>query len=493
MEKTRALAFDLGASNGRGIIGTFDGEKLTLDEIHRFSNDSVEVYGDLHWDVLRLFFEIKKGITKCINSEFKDFKSIGIDTWGVDYGLLDKNGKLLGNPFYYRDERTFRLGEKAYERVSRQEVYQRTGIQFIFINTLLQLMAQVQEDPDILQRAQTFLMMPDLLNYFLTGERKSEYTNASTTMMLNPYTKQWDFELLEKAGIPTHLFLPVCEPGGYAGKLSPKLQEELGCNSIDVVNIASHDTASAIVSIPALDEEDYVYISSGTWSLMGMELSKPCITDTGMTLNFTNEGGINNTIRYLKNIMGLWIIQETRRQWEREGEELSFSEIVDLAMEAKPFKGFIDPDDDLFATAGNMPKRINEYLSVTGQPVCETKGEIARCIFESLAMKYRHTLEGLEAVFGKKIKRINIIGGGIQNELLCQYTANASGLKTVTGPVEATAIGNLLVQFMAQGRIKDLKHARQVVANSFPVKVYQPENPAGWNQYYQKFKKVTKL
>ncbi|MBE6871946.1 MAG: rhamnulokinase [Ruminococcaceae bacterium] len=489
---SRALAFDFGASSGRAIVGTLKDGKLTLDEVHRFSNDPVTLETGMYWDILRLFHEIKQGILKCVNSDFSDFDSIGIDTWGVDYALLDEKGRLLANPFHYRDMRNNRLTDEDFKGVTRDEIYKATGIQFIWFNTMFQLMADLKEDPEKLERAKTLLLIPDFFNYLLTGEKRIEYTNASTMQMFDPQKGEWAYDILKRLGIPTDILPKMIDAGEMVGKLSPSICEELGTKAVDVVAVASHDTGSAVAAVPADDMENVVYISSGTWSLMGMEMKKPCITEKTRELNFTNEGGVDRTVRFLKNIMGLWIIQETRRQWQREGDDLSFAQIEQLTREATPFKCFIDPDDESFATPGNMPKRIVEYCKKTGQPVPETKGEIARCIMESLAMKYRMTLEGIEAVTGKRINCINVIGGGVKDKLLCSLTASATGRHVTAGPVEATAIGNLVVQFMAQGKIEDIKQARKIISNSFPTDEYEPENAAAWDEQYKRFTEIIK-
>ena len=487
------LAFDFGASSGRAMLATFDGEKITLEEKHRFSNDPVNINGDLHWDVLRLFHEIKQGILKCANSGDRDIDCIGIDTWGVDYGLLDKNGKLLGNPYHYRDTRTDGMYEEAFKLVPKEEIYENTGIAFNWFNTVFQLLSAKISDDVTLKNADKLLFMPDLFNYFLTGEKKCEYTIASTSQMFDSKTHTWSCDMLDKLGIPTNLFADMVYPGEKVGVLKAELAEELGVEQIPVVAVASHDTGSAVASVPVEDDEDFVYISSGTWSLMGVELDKPMVTEDALKYNFTNEGGVNKTIRFLKNIMGLWLIQESRRQWDREGTLLSFDELEKQAKEATPFASLIDPDYHKFQTPGNMPKRIREYCEETGQKVPETKGEIVRCIAESLAFKYRQVVEGMEDVTGKKYDVINIVGGGIKDKMICSFTANATGRKVSTGPVEATSIGNVIVQGMAMGAIKDLAEGRRIVKNSFPIEVYEPQDAEKWNEAYEKWQKICNL
>lgn len=487
------LAFDFGASSGRAMLATFDGEKIKLEEKHRFSNDPVLVNGSFHWDVLRLFHEIKQGILKCANSGDRDIDSIGIDTWGVDYGLLDKNGKLLGNPYHYRDTRTDGMYEEAFKLVPKEEIYENTGIAFNWFNTLFQLLSAKLSDDAALKAADKLLFMPDLFNFFLTGEKKCEYTIASTSQMFDSKTHKWSKDMLDKMGIPSDLFADMVYPGEKVGVLKAELAEELGVGQIPVVAVASHDTGSAVASVPVEKDEDFIYISSGTWSLMGVELAKPMVTPDALKYNFTNEGGVNKTIRFLKNIMGLWLVQESRRQWEREGTLLSFDELEKQAREAVPFSSLINPDYEKFQTPGNMPKRIREYCQKTGQKVPETKGEIIRCIAESLAFKYREVIEGMETVTGKKYDVINIVGGGIKDKMICEFTANATGRKVSAGPVEATSIGNVMLQGIAMGAIADLDAGRRIIKNSFPIDIYEPQNSVEWNEGYEKWKRICTL
>ncbi len=489
-KKIKMLAFDFGASSGRAMLGTFDGEKLKLEELHRFSNDPVLVSGNFHWDVLRLFHEIKQGISKCVNGGHQDIASIAIDTWGVDFGLLDKADNLLGNPYHYRDTRTDGMMEKLFEIIPKDEVYDATGIQFMQFNTIFQLYEMKLSNASLLKDAKTLLLIPDLFNYFLTGIKSTEFTNATTTQMFDPSKGTWAKNMLEKIEIPTEILTDIVHAGTVIGKLSSEISQELGVAQIPVISVASHDTGSAVAAVPVVYEEDFVYISSGTWSLMGIESANPIINEKSQALNFTNEGGVNNTTRFLKNIMGLWLIQESRRQWKREGDELSFAELEQMAWESTPFESFIDPDYHTFATPGNMPKKIKEFCEKTGQKVPETKGEVVRCIAQSLALKYRYTVEALEDIQGKKLNVIHVVGGGIKDKMLCQFTADATGREVVAGPVEATSIGNLIVQAMALGEIKDLVEARTVVKRSFPTTVYKPTDTAEWNIAYDKFNKI---
>ncbi len=489
MSELKMLAIDLGASSGRGIIGSFDGEKLTLRENHRFSNDPVFVNGRFTWDILRIFFEIKNSVTKTV-IEGDNVSSMGIDTWGVDYGFIDKNGRMMANPTHYRDTRTLGITDYVKNFVSPEEIYKVTGIQAIDFNTLNQLAADKRDDPEMLERAEKMLFIPDLLNYFLTGKMVTEYTVASTGMILDAAKRDFAFDLTDRLGIKRSLFAPLVQPCNGLGGLLPQINEEVGKNNIKVVNVASHDTASAVIAVPAKNK-DFIYISSGTWSLMGAELSEPLINDETRAANFTNEGGIMNTIRFLKNIMGLWIIQESRRQWKREGKDYSFAQMEMWAKEEKPFASLINPDYYTFNTPGNMPEKIRDFCRATGQHVPESVGEVVRCIYESLALKYRYTVETIEKLMGKKTSVINVVGGGTKDKFLSQMTADACGIPVCAGPEEATAIGNLMTQAIAAGEIANLDEARDVVAASFELKHYEPTAQRDdWDRAYEKFMKL---
>lgn len=488
----KTLAFDFGASSGRAILGLYDGSKLNLEETHRFSNDPVSINGSLYWDVLRLFYEIKRGIVETAHKGHKDIASIGIDTWGVDYGLLDCQGNLLANPYHYRDERTNGMIDKAIEMAGRDYIFGKTGIEIVWFNTLYQMLSMVESHAPALEKAETLLLMPDLFNYFLTGVKSTEYTIASTTQMYNVAEDAWANDLMEKFGIPKSIFTNVVKPGTVIGSMKKELSEELGVGSIPVVAVASHDTGSAAVSVPVTDGEDYAFISCGTWSIMGVQTDKPVINQRSMELNFTNEGGVGK-ILLMKNIMGLWLIQECKRQWEiDDGQKTSFDELEQAAREAKPFVSFVDPDDLLFVAPNNMPSKIAQFCEQTNQPVPQTKGEFIRCIAQSLALKYRMTVECLEDILGRKLGTIHMVGGGIKDKLICQFTANATKRDVITGPVEATAIGNNLVQLMALGELKNISEARALVRNSFDVTHYQADGELDWDAAYEVFRKVAK-
>lgn len=488
-------AIDLGAESGRAILGQFDGKKILLSEEHRFPNEPVQLPDGLHWDVLRLFHEIKKGLRATARTARGDLASVGVDTWGVDFGFLDANGSLLGNPYHYRDPRTRGMMEYAFERVPAGEIFARTGIQFMPLNSLYQLIAMLRSGSGISGRgwlgfASTLLFMPDLFAYFLTGRRTTEWTIASTSQMCDPGKRTWARELLERLGVPQHVLTDIIPPGTRIGPLLDSVAEEIGARPVAVA-VAGHDTASAVVAVPAGGTPgDFIYISSGTWSLLGAEVGRPYLDDKTARFNFTNEGGVGGAIRLLKNITGLWLVQQCRCAWQRAGEELSYDELTRLAENAPPRVSFVDPDDEAFVNPPDMPEAIRAFCRHSGQPVPQDKGAVVRCALESLALKYRWTLEGLEEILGRRISTIHIVGGGSKNRLLNQLTADVTGRVVKTGPVEATAIGNLLVQVMALGELGNLGEIREVVRNSFAVDTFEPSgtDAEGWEDAYGEFK-----
>jgi rhamnulokinase len=483
----RILAFDFGASSGRAMKATFDGEKIKMEEIHRFSNDPVLVNGVLYWDILRLFHEIKQGMLKC--SQRGGFDSVGIDTWGNDFGLLGRNGILLENPIHYRDLRTAGMMEYAFLKVSKDEIYKQTGVQFMEVNTIYQVLSIVKNRPELAESANNLISIPDLFNYFLTGNIRSEYSWASTTQLFNPTTGEWATNLMDKLGIPKRLFTKIVDPGCSAGLLSDSICEELSIPKAEVISVASHDTASAVVSVPAAGK-NFVYISSGTWSLMGIEADKPIISEKSATYNFTNECGYNRTIRFLKNIMGLWIIQESRRKWQGEGENVSFAELEAEARVCKPFRSLIDPDAPELLAPGDMPARIRQLCRKTGEPVPDTRGEIVRCIYESLALKYRLVFNRLKEITGNSYNLIHIVGGGAKDEHLNQSTADATGCEVIAGPTEATVLGNIAVQLICSGEIGTISEARDVIAASFELKRFFPQTTGAWDEVFERFTKI---
>jgi len=483
----RVLSFDFGASSGRAMIGIFDGEKITLKEVHRFSNDPVSLGGTLYWDTLRQLFEIKQGLTKAKNDG--GFSSVGIDTWGVDFALLDKDDRLLESAVHYRDSRTNGIPEETFKKISKERIYELTGIQFMDFNTIFQLYSLVKDRPELLERAKTMLFVPDLFSFFLSGKKVTEYTEATTGQIVDAYTKDISKEIMDAISVPADLLPPVVMPGTVIGQLTDELCEELGLEKADVIAVGSHDTASAVVSVPAT-EEDFIYISCGTWSLFGTETDAPIISEKSEYHNITNEGGAFDKITFLKNIIGLWLIQESRRQWIREGQEYSYAELERLALECKPFACFIDPDSPEFTPQGNIPKRVQEFCRRTGQYVPQTVGEIMRCIYESLALKYRYAFDSIKDCTGKDYQNIYVVGGGVKDRLLCQMTADSCGVPVNAGPIEATVFGNIVVQLMASGDIKDLSEARRVIANSDTMKLYTPEKHDVWEEKFKEFKTI---
>lgn len=483
----KALAFDFGASSGRAIVGTLENGKITLEEIHRFDNEPVEMNDGFYWDLPRLWHEVKQGLLK---AEKYGYDSIGVDTWGVDYALVGKNGKILGIPYNYRDERTIPIFDKVKKSYDSKRLYSLSGIQDMNLNTLYQLLAEKANNGEIYSLADKIVLMPDLFGYLLTGKIYAERSMASTTQLLDPYTKDWNTKLIDEMGLDEEKFPSLVDSGTEVGCLREALCDELGITEKNVIAVAGHDTASAVVAVPA-KAKDFVYISCGTWSLFGTELSEPCISEMSAEMNITNETGYAKTTRFLKNIIGLWMIQETRRQFRREGKEYSYADMEMMARQAEPFKSFIDPDDPVFATPGNQTERIREFCRKTGQRVPETDGEIVRCIYESLAMKYKYIFENLRECTGKTFGAIHMVGGGTKDGFLCQLTADATDTPVIAGPIEATAMGNIAVQFIAAGAIKDLKQAREIIANSFPVKEFTPENNS-FSDNYERFKSILK-
>ena len=478
------LAVDLGAESGRMIVGSLSDGRLTLVETHRFVNRPVRINDGVHWDILRLWSDIKTGIGISL-SKFNEFESFGLDTWGVDFALLDKNNSLLSNPFHYRDARTDGMLDEAFKIVPRAEIFSNTGIQFMQINTLYQLLAMARRKDPLLDTAQTFLTIPDLFNFWLTGKLTNEFTNATTTQCFDPRTRKWAEPLLERLNIPTHLFRPVSEPGTVLGELVSQDIRLSSSKPTYVVLPACHDTGSAVVAVPARNE-DFAWLSSGTWSIMGAEVREPCLNEKALEYNFTNEGGVFGTWRLSKNIMGLWLVQECRREWMRQGEELSFDALTQAAAESEAFLSVIDPDDDMFLHPGDMPSRIQKFCADTNQSAPQTKGQIIRVALESIALKYRFVLERLEELSGKRLDPLHIIGGGTQNRLLNQFTADATKRTVVTGPVEATAIGNVLMQAIGLKHLGSLSDAREVVRSSFDVEEYHPKSDSGWDEAYGK-------
>lgn len=463
------LAVDIGASSGRHILAWVEDGQIKMQEIHRFSNGMQKKDGHLCWDYEKLFGDIVDGLKKC-KELGKIPQSMGIDTWGVDYVLLDAEGNALGNTYGYRDHRTNGMDEVLYQTISLEDLYARTGIQKQMFNTVYQLVAAKTQEPELLEAADKLLMVPDYLNYLLTGVAKSEYTEATTGQLVNPDTKDWDYELIEMLGIKKELFIPLTTAGTRVGGLKPELVEQVGFD-LEVMQIASHDTASAVMAVPSMGMET-VYISSGTWSLMGVENMEAICTPESCKANLTNEGGYEYRYRFLKNIMGLWMIQSVRHEYD---DKYSFAELCAMAEEVKTFPSRVDVNDDSFFAPESMITAIQEYCEKSGQPVPKTPGEVSTVVYQSLADSYGQTVQEIEAITGKKYEAVNIVGGGANADYLSQLTANSTGKTVYAGPTEATAIGNLTAQMLKAGEYASLEEARKGIFKSFAVKTFQPQ------------------
>jgi rhamnulokinase len=489
------LAFDLGAESGRAIVATLDGGKLSLAEKHRFANPNGKMLGRFQWNLLAQWEELKTGLRKASENLSGELAGIGVDTWGVDFGLIGPSGDILGNPTMYRDSCTDGVMDRVFAKVSREKLFDATGIQFMQFNTLFQLAAMRERNSRLLDSAQTMLFMPDLFNYLLCGERRSELSIASTSQMYDPRKRRWAREILDELQIPTRILPQTVGSGTVLGNLLAEVAAECGAKPAPVIAPGCHDTASAVAAVPAEGGEDWCYISSGTWSLMGVELKEPIVSDKALQYNYTNELGVGERttgprVRFLKNIMGLWLVQECRRYWQKQGHEHSYAELTALAGQAAAFGAVIDPDHPPFLSPGLMVEKIDQFCAKTGQRAPGSPGEYVRACLESLALTYRRTIEGLEDILGRKIKTIHIVGGGTQNELLNQMTADACARTVMAGPVEATAIGNVLVQAMAVGRVKSLAEARGIVRENFGVKRFEPRDSAKWDGAYQRYAQI---
>jgi rhamnulokinase len=483
----KLLAFDLGAESGRGVLGFFDGERLRLEVVHRFANGPVRTLDTLHWDVLRLYGEMTAALRRCA-AEQGGLDALGVDTWGVDFALLGRGGTLLGNPRHYRDPHTETVMEEAFRRVPRPEIFRQTGLQFMRFNTLFQLLAMKRDRSPLLDVAETLLFMPDLFHYFFTGIKVNEFTDASTSQMYDPTARGWAYGLCRGFDLPTHILGTIVAPGSVLGPLRAALAADTGLSPVPVIAPASHDTGAAVAAVPARSGS-WAYISSGTWSLMGAELDGPLINDQALAYNFTNEGGVGGTIRFLKNIMGLWLVQECRRTWERAGTSYGYDDLTRLAEAAPPFVSLVNPDDASFILPASMPAALADFCRRTGQPAPLEPGAVVRCALESLALRYRWVLERLEELLGRRLEVIHVVGGGSQNELLCQFAADACNRPVLAGPVEATAIGNVLVQALGLGLLGSLADAREVVCRSFGVRTFTPVNADSWQGPYERFLK----
>ncbi|MBA2124405.1 rhamnulokinase [bacterium Unc6] len=483
------VAFDLGAESGRTIVANLKDSKVHLEEVSRFSNIPAMLPDGLHWNVLGLFLEMKNSLKSVVKKTKGNIYGLGIDTWGVDFGLIGKNDVLLSSPYHYRDLKTQGMIEEALKFVSKERFYEKTGIQFMRINTVFQLLSMVKNNPCLLENAETMLMMPSLFRFLLTGEKKEEFTIATTSQMFNPVKNNWETEIIEKLKIPVRILPPVVRPGLHSSKLLPYISEELKVKDIPVITTAGHDTACAVAAVPA-QGNNWAYISSGTWSLLGVEIKQPILTQKALFYNITNEGGFADTYRFLKNIMGMWLIQQCRKIWEKKGMTYTYPQLTKMAKLAKPFQMFIDPNNKEFIAPKDMTLQIQEFCQHTGQKFVKDISSITRCCLESLALTYRATIEQIEELVDKNIEVIHIVGGGSQNELLSQFTANATNRIVLSGPVEATAVGNILIQAYQTKQVQSIEHLRTIVRKSFPIQEYKPKDADSWNEAYIRYKKI---
>ncbi len=476
------LALDLGAESGRAILARLHSGVLTTQEIHRFKNEPVEYGGSLHWDVTRLWWEVRKVL---LGLEEMELAGIGVDAWGVDYALLGERGELLQNPYHYRDARTNGVMQDVFRKVAKEEIYSATGIQFMPINTLYQLYAAVRDTPALLKAAERLVMIPDLVHYWLTGNAVCEFTNATTTQLVNPATRTWATELMRRLELPTHLLAEIVEPGTQVGTLLPSISRNSALSATRVIAPATHDTGSAVAAISARDGT--AFLSSGTWSLLGTELDAPVISPEALRHNFTNEGGVNGTTRLLKNVMGLWMLQCCRQSWTAQGQSCDHLELMELAAREDSFRCLVDPDHASFLRPSDMPAAIDQFCAKTHQPSPKSVGGYVRAILESLAFKYRLVLHNLEQLIGRRIHQIRVIGGGSKNRLLNQMTADATGRKLLAGPAEATALGNVAIQILATGGASSLKEVRQIIDRSYPVEGFEPLDTVKWDRHADRF------
>ena len=489
MSEHHYIACDLGADSGRVILGTLKNGKIALEELHRFSNGASKINGSLRWNILRIFEELKVGLRKVAERKIAA-ESLSVDSWGVDYVLFNQRQPILALPHHYRDARTDATSAATRQRVGDAMIFEQTGIQFLSFNTLYQLMADMETSPELARRADGFLCIADYLNFLFSGVRKAEESLASTTQIYNPATRGWSEELISAFGFPRSAFPEIAPSGTVLGPLADSVAQETGLRGANVVASCSHDTGAAVAAVPADAGDDWAYLSSGTWSLIGVELPAPLINEATQAANFTNEGGYGGTTRFLKNIVGLWILQECRREWESAGKKWDYAELNRLASEAQPLRTLLDPDDARFLKPGGMPAKIQAFARETGQPVPESPGEFTRAILESLALLYRGTLEKIEQLTGRSVKKLHIVGGGSQSRLLNQFAADATGRLVLAGPVEATAIGNILVQAIADGKLASLAQLRETVKNSVPVEEFQPSANLEWNSAFARFEKI---
>jgi rhamnulokinase len=485
------LAFDLGAESGRSILGHFDGANIRLEETHRFANGPIRVGANLYTDVLYIWDQMRVGLAKSAARYGKQLTSVGVDTWGVDFALLNGRDQLIGNPHHYRDRQTDGMLEFAFAQIPKNQIYQQTGNQFIQFNTLFQLLSMVKHNPQALQTARSLLMLPDLFHYWLCGEKANEYSVATTSQCYDQLKKDWAWPLLRKLDIPTGIFQTVIQPGQRMGQLHSWLADSAGVHRLEVVAPASHDTGSAVTAVP-VDGNDFMYISSGTWSLVGVELGRPMITQESLSLNLTNEGNPDGRTRFLKVIPGMWLLQQSKQNWSLEGRNYSYEDLTQLA-ESASCVSIVEVTASEFIDPGNMPERIRDFCRKTGQSIPQTDGEVVRCILQSLAYYYRTLLDDYERILGKTLEVVHIIGGGSRNRLLNQLTSNCLNRPVIAGPVEATAVGNLLMQAMGLGYISCVNELRQIVRSSFQLERFEPLHPESWDNEYHRFRQIVGL
>ena len=491
MKNKSFLAFDLGATSGRSILGSLENGRLQMKELTRFPNQILQIGNHFHWNIYSLFEHLKAGLVAA-KAEGVEITSIGIDTWGVDFALIADDGSILGAPYAYRDPHTVGAPEKYFELVSRERVYDLTGIQVMNFNSLYQLFALTQANNSLLKATKEILFMPDALAYMLTGNKVVEYTIASTSQILNPRTKKFEAELLEKAGVSPLILGEIVMPGHVIGTLKDDLAEESELGKVKVVAVAGHDTGAAVAAVPA-SNENFAYLSSGTWSLMGIEVKDAIINTETSTLNFTNEGGVEGTTRFLKNITGMWLLEQCLKEWKKEGITYAYEKLVQMADTVPAFQSMVDTDHATFANPPSMTKAIVDYCNVTGQTAPSTHAEFVRCIFESLSLKYKYVLGLLKNLAPFPIEKLHVIGGGSKNPLLNQWTANSIGIPVIAGPSEATAIGNIMIQAKAAGCVDSLQEMRQIIGESVQLDEFIPENTEEWKVAYDKFVKITNL
>ncbi|HCS55030.1 rhamnulokinase family protein [Rubinisphaera sp.] len=488
------LGIDLGAESGRVMAGRFDGTRLQLDELHRFANGPTNIAGTLRWNLVGLWKEILIGLTKAAERYGDSIVSVGVDTWGVDYVLLSKTNEVLGVPYNYRDPRTEGMMNAAFSRVPKAEIFAQSGLQFMEINSLYQLLAMQKEQPDVLALADKFLMIPDYFHWLLCGSRVVEFTNATTSQCFHPTENNWAYDMLNKFELPTEIFPEVVTPGTQLGTLRDCIMKETGLGKIPIVTPPTHDTAAAVAAVPTehTGNANWAYISSGTWSLIGVEVQDAILTDAALKMNVTNEGGVDGTYRLLKNVMGLWLVQGCKRAYEKQGRVYDYTELTMLAEEAEPFRSLVDPNDHPFLHPNDMTIALQEWCKDHSQPVPETPGQLVRCALESLALKYRNVLEGIQELTGETVEVIHIVGGGSNSDLLNQFTANACGVPVITGPVEATVMGNLLIQARTAGEVESLSEIRKIVRQSTESRRFEPQNSSDWQTAYERFCQLLK-